>query len=245
MKLVLVGYGKMGRAVEECAHARNIAISKIIRSHKELMEYNFAPDDVAVEFTTPSACIDNLRILAEKKIPTVCGTTGWYDQLDLVKSIFSQGKVGFIYGENFAIGVHLFWKTVKAAAQSFNHFSDYDASLYEAHLKSKKDAPSGTAKKTAEILIENLENKTRCIAFEEGVKNIPEDKQILPVIYSRVESDKIVATHTVKFDSDVDTIEITHSSKGRQGYALGAIGCAEWIQYREGFFTIDDYINTL
>lgn len=232
----------MGQAIEQAAHESNVPISKIIKNYDELKSYNFKDSDVAIEFTTPDSCLDNLKLLAQKEIPTVCGTTGWYDDMDQIKTLLLKNNSALIYGANFSIGVHLFWKTAAAGAKIFDKVFMYDISLHERHHQNKKDAPSGTAKKTAEILIDNLERKNNFTVVENSEEHVI-DADSIRLTYSR-EGD-LMGRHTVKFDSEIDTIEISHTSKGRKGYALGSIECAKWIQKRKGLFSIDDYLKTI
>ena len=242
MKLVIVGYGKMGQAVERSASDMGIVVSKIIKNTEELKSYNFAPEEVAIEFTAPASCFNNIKILAGKGVSVVCGTTGWYEELSKFKELVRHSNIGFIYGENFSIGVHLFWKAVAVSAKIFNQFPIYDVSLHEVHHQQKKDAPSGTAKKTAEILIKNFPRKNKFVVSEKG-QIAPHADDELQLTYSRI--GEVVGQHIVQFDSDIDTIEITHTSKGRQSYALGAIKCAQWLAHKKGFFNIDDYIKSI
>lgn len=241
MQIVIIGYGRMGRAIEKAALESNVFVSKIIKNYDELKNYHFQDSDVAIEFTTPDSCLNNLKFLAQKGIPTVCGTTGWYENIDQIQDLISKNNSALIYGANFSIGVHLFWKAVAESARIFDKVLMYDISLHERHHQNKKDAPSGTAKKTAEILIENLKRKNKFTVIEDPEEHIDADS--IRLTYSR-EGD-LMGKHIVKFDSEIDTIEISHTSKGRKGYALGSIECAKWIHKRKGLFSIDDYLKTI
>jgi len=241
MQIVIIGYGRMGQAIENAAPELNIKVSKIIKNYDELKNYHFNKSDVAIEFTEPEACFNNLKLLAEKEVFTVCGTTGWHSNIDQVKDLVIKHNTGLIYGENFSIGVHLFWKTVTESAKIFNKAHIYDVSIHEQHHKNKKDAPSGTAKKTAQFLIENLDRKNT-FTVEDG-KNDDLNRDSISLTYAR-EGD-VLGTHIVKFDSEIDTITISHTSKGRKGYAIGSIECAKWIYGRKGMFSIDDYLKTI
>jgi len=231
----------MGQAIENAALELDVPVSKIIKDYDELKNYHFTSSDVAIEFTTPNSCLNNLKFLAQNGIPTVCGTTGWYENLDQIKSLILKNNSALIYGANFSIGVHLFWKTAAESAKIFDKVPMYDISVHERHHQNKKDAPSGTAKKTAEILIENLKRKNNFIV-ENSEEHII-DTDSIRLTYSR-EGD-LMGRHNIKFDSEIDTIEISHTSKGRKGYALGSIECAKWIHNRKGLFSIDDYLKTI
>jgi len=231
----------MGKAIEKMAKEKNITVAKIIKSYEELQAFYPGQDNIAIEFTSPDKCIKNIEALAKKKIPVVCGTTGWYKDIEIIKNIVKESNIGFLYGENFSLGVHMFWNTVAMSAKLLNKTNLYDVSVFEEHHIHKKDAPSGTAKKTAEILIQNFDKKNTFEAIE-GDHNIS-NKSVIPIKYSR--RGEILGQHTVKFDSDIDTIEITHTSKGREGYASGAIKCAQWLYGKNGFFNIEDYIKTI
>jgi 4-hydroxy-tetrahydrodipicolinate reductase len=243
MRIAIVGYGKMGQAIEKLAIANSIEISQIISSYQDLCEASFSQDEVAVEFTEPEKCIENLKVLFDKKAKIVCGTTGWYDQVGFVRKLVEKNDLSFIYGENFALGVHLFWKLIIESAKIFDHFPEYQVNLSEIHHKTKKDFPSGTAQKVAELLINNLSSKKDYVSVSENQVIKPTNDSTLVV--SCVRKDGLIARHDVSFASDNDIIEINHISKGRNGYALGAIKCAEWLVHKKGFFTIEDYIKGL
>ena len=243
MRIVIVGYGKMGHAIEKVASSNSIEISKIISNYSELCESNFSDDEVVIEFTEPKACVENLKVLLDKKAKVVCGTTGWYDEVSLIRTLVEKNGLSFLYGENFAVGVHLFWKIVSEAAKIFDQFPEYQVSLSEVHHKTKKDFPSGTAQKVAELLINNLSSKTNYVSVlnEKDISHIKDST----LVVSCAREDGHIARHDVSFSSDNDVIEINHVSKGRDGYALGAIRCAEWLMFKKGFFSVEDYIKEL
>lgn len=215
----------MGKAIEKIAIEKNIPIAKIIKNFEELESYTPSSEDVAIEFTTPDACFTNLKLLAQKGVPTVCGTTAWYVHIDELKALVAKNNSSFIYGENFAIGVHTFWRILRGASQVFSKQPSYSAHIEETHTKNKKDAPSGTAKKTLEVM--------RKHSITGDVK---------------IESHRIedaMGQHIVTFESNEDIVQVSHSSKGREGYAAGAIECAKWVQNKKGFFEINDYLEDI
>ncbi|MCH9753636.1 MAG: 4-hydroxy-tetrahydrodipicolinate reductase [Alphaproteobacteria bacterium] len=241
MELILVGYGKMGKAIEKVAEGMNITVAKVINSPQELLSFKPTPKQIAIEFTSPDQCIRNVEILAKKKISVVCGTTGWYQDIHKMKNIVKENNIGFLYAENFSLGVHLFWESLSKTARLLNKTNLYDVSTFEEHHANKKDAPSGTAKKTAEILIQNFDTKNKFQPTDK--KDEIFEKNIVPILYSR--KGNVFGQHTVTFESDLDTIEITHNSKGREGYASGATKCAQWLKEKKGFFHIEDYLKTI
>lgn len=213
MKIALFGYGKMGRMIEEAAARHHLdvvcIIDPIAGGRGEL-----ADADVGIDFTQPDAVIKNVKLCAEAKKPMVVGTTGWYDKLDEVRSIVETSDIGLIYGSNFSIGVNLMFKLVQRAGELFKSFESYDPFLEEAHHKFKLDAPSGTAHTLKQIVERELGREVPTASTRAGY---------------------IPGTHTVGFDSEVDTLTITHTARSRAGFAEGAIVAAQWIVERKGF----------
>jgi 4-hydroxy-tetrahydrodipicolinate reductase len=214
MKIALFGYGKMGHMIEEAAARHQLEVVCIIDpiagNRGEL-----SSADVCIDFTQPDAVIDNVRRCASAKKPVVIGTTGWYTKLDEVRAIVETSDIGLIYGSNFSIGVNLMFKLVERAGELFKSFEMYDPFLEEAHLKFKMDAPSGTA-------------------F--SLKKIVEGELGRTVPTASTRAGYIPGTHTLGFDSEVDTLTITHTARSRAGFAEGAIVAAKWIVERKGFY---------
>lgn len=240
MRIVIVGYGKMGKAIEQEAAQLSIPVSNIINNIDEIKNYDFAKDEVAIEFTEPEACVENIKILSKKGVSVVCGTTAWYEKLSEIEEIVKKHNTGFLYAENFSIGVNSFYRIVEEASKIFNDISYYDMMLYEAHHKNKKDSPSGTAKKVAEIICNNVKRKTKLVVGNINRALSPDEIHI-----SSARCGHVIGEHKVVFDSEYDTIEISHLSKGRRGYALGAIRCAQWLHGKKGFFSMNDYMGSL
>lgn len=238
MKIVIVGYGKMGKATEQEAAQLSIPVSKIINSVEEINNSQFASDEVAIEFTAPSVCVENIKLLTEKGVSVVCGTTSWHDKLSEVEQMVKKHNTALFYAENFSIGVNTFYRIVAEAAKLFNGLSYYDPMIYEAHHKNKKDAPSGTAKKAAEVIVENIARKDKYVIGNVNRALAPEEVHV-----SSARCGTVIGDHKVIFDSEYDSIEVNHFSKGRRGYALGAVKCAEWIQNKKGVFTMNDYMK--
>jgi 4-hydroxy-tetrahydrodipicolinate reductase len=237
MNILLVGYGKMGKRIHELAVQQGHIVSIVKNSH-ELKAFSDAVD-VAIEFTRPSAVMENIEMLCKKQIPCVIGTTGWYDEMNEVRIMIKTAGIGCIYASNFSIGVHVFWKMVKEASVLINQHPLYDVFGHEFHHKDKKDSPSGTARTTAEILSENIDRKT-CIQYEALNDRPPLENELH---FSSTRGGAIFGTHSVYFDSLVDQIEITHTAKNRDGFALGALQAAEWIQGKKGLFEVRDMLD--
>ena len=240
MKIVIVGYGKMGKAVEQEAAQLSIPVSKIINSVEEIKNGQFASDEVAIEFTEPGVCVENIKFLAEKGVNVVCGTTSWHDHLREIEKVVKKYNTALLYAENFSIGVNAFYQIVAEAAKIFNDLEYYDPMVYEAHHKNKKDAPSGTAKKAVEIIVENIARKNKSVVGNVNRALAPEEVHV-----SSARCGTVIGDHKVIFDSEYDSIEVNHFSKGRRGYALGAVKCAEWIRNKKGIFTMNDYLRGL
>ncbi|MEW6125535.1 MAG: dihydrodipicolinate reductase C-terminal domain-containing protein [Acidobacteriota bacterium] len=214
MKIALFGYGKMGHMLEQAAarHQLDIAcvIDPIVGGRGELRDA-----DVCIDFTRPDVVIENLQLAANAGKSIVIGTTGWYDKLSEARMIVETANIGLVYGSNFSIGVNLMFKIVEYAAKLFKDFDSYDPFLEEAHHKFKLDAPSGTALSLKQRIDEVYGRSTPTASTRAGY---------------------IPGTHTVGFDSEVDTLTITHTARSRAGFAEGAIVAAKWIEARKGFY---------
>jgi len=229
MSLALLGYGKMGKAIASLAPQRGFEVRLVmdvdVNAHAQaITRENFQGIDVCVEFTTPEAVVENIRRVAGLGVNLVVGTTGWHNRLEEVRGIIESAGVGMVYAANFSIGVNLFYRLAKAAAEIFAPFAMYDPYLIEAHHKFKKDAPSGTA----------LEIK-RQIQSEFGSREVP-------VI--SVRAGYIPGWHELGFDSEADTILLRHTARGRQGFAEGALHAARWVVGRKGMFSFTDVLQS-
>lgn len=208
MKIGLIGYGKMGKKVEELATKRGHTISSILTSKRTPSP----KADILIDFSTPDAVIDNIRLAAHLKTPIVVGTTGWYDKLKTAETLVKEANTALLYAANFSIGVHLFLRLAKEAARLYK---DYDIAGVETHHKEKKDAPSGTA-----------------LAIEKATgRSVP---------FSSIRVGSVPGTHTLIFDSPIDQVTLTHEARGRDGFANGAVIAAEWLVGKKGIFTIED-----
>jgi 4-hydroxy-tetrahydrodipicolinate reductase len=218
MKIALIGYGKMGRMIEQAATGRGHEIACVIDING-VERGSLEAADVCIEFSQPGAVLDNIRLAAGAAKPVVVGTTGWYEHVDEVRGIVEAADIGLVYGSNFSIGVNLMFQLARYAASLFKNFPSYAPFIEEAHHQFKKDAPSGTALS----LKQRLESEYN--------REVPT---------SSTRAGFIPGIHRVGFDSEVDTLTITHTARSRAGFAEGAVVAAEWIVNRKGFYDFTD-----
>jgi len=237
MRIVLIGYGKMGKEIERIAIDRGHQIvSKIdIENPDDLISLTNKEVDVAIEFSNPLSAFSNIMKCIEKQIPIVCGTTGWLEKKAEVEKATQSYDSTFFYASNYSIGVNLFFKLNKQLAKLMQPHAGYDIYTNEIHHVEKKDSPSGTAITIAEGIMSQYPNKNKWVNNE-----IPGADEI--AIWSQRESTK-PGTHTVKYISKVDQIEVTHEAFSREGFALGAVIAAEWILGKKGVLGMDDMLN--
>ena len=238
MRIVLIGYGKMGKEIERIAIDRGHQIvSKIdIENPDDLISLTNKEVDVAIEFSNPISAFSNIMKCIEKQIPIVCGTTGWLEKKAEVEKATQSFDSTFFYASNYSIGVNLFFKLNKQLAKLMQPHAGYDIYTNEIHHIEKKDSPSGTAITIAEGIMSQYPNKNKWVNNE-----IPGADEI--AIWSQRESTK-PGTHTVKYISKVDQIEVTHEAFSREGFALGAVIAAEWILGKKGVLGMDDMLNS-
>ena len=237
MRIVLIGYGKMGKEIERIAMDRGHQIvSKIdIENPDDLISLTNKEVDVAIEFSNPISAFSNIMKCIEKQIPIVCGTTGWLEKKAEVEKATQSYDSTFFYASNYSIGVNLFFKLNKQLAKLMQPHAGYDIYTNEIHHIEKKDSPSGTAITIAEGIMSQYSNKKKWVNNE-----IPGADEI--AIWSQRESTK-PGTHTVKYISKVDQIEVTHEAFSREGFALGAVIAAEWILGKKGVLGMEDMLN--
>jgi 4-hydroxy-tetrahydrodipicolinate reductase len=224
LRAALVGYGNMGRALERLAPEENIRIARRYDSVNHIDNDDDPAFDVAIEFTTPGAVLGNIEALAALHRPMVIGTTGWNDRLDDVRRIITEHDGRLVYASNFSIGVNILLRIVEQAARLVDAHSMYDVSVHEIHHVGKADSPSGTALSLARLLLDEVERKKQLL-IETSHGRIAPDQ--LHVTSQRLGG--TIGTHTVTFDSAVDTIELIHRARSRDGFALGALTAARWI----------------
>ena len=245
MNIAIIGYGKMGHEIENVAEGKGISAITIDPSaqdadYKEINEESMKDVDVCVDFTHPDSVIGNIEKVSEFGKNIVVGTTGWYDNMDDVKKIIEEAGTGLIWSGNFSIGVNIYFKMIENAAQIINKFDDYDVFVHEFHHNQKTDSPSGTAVMIGNILIDNIDRKKRVVTEELKRKIEPDELHI-----SSTRGGSVPGTHIVGFDSAADTIELKHTARGREGFALGAVMAAEWINGKKGFYDINDLMKEI
>ncbi|HMU08008.1 MAG TPA: 4-hydroxy-tetrahydrodipicolinate reductase [Kaistella sp.] len=231
MKIALVGYGKMGKIIGEIAESRGHEVVAKLNESPTLENLN--NPDVVIEFSNPEVAFNNIKICLENKIPVVCGTTGWLDQKPEIEKIATENETAFLYGSNFSLGVNLFFALNEKLADLMKNFSEYKVQLEEIHHTHKKDAPSGTAISLAEGIIKN---DHRFDAWK-----LDETKGNELGIFA-IREDEVPGTHSIFYRSEVDEIEIKHTAFNRNGFALGAVIAAEWIQGKKGNFSMKDVL---
>jgi 4-hydroxy-tetrahydrodipicolinate reductase len=231
MKIALLGYGRMGKEIEKIAISRGHEI--VIR--KDLDDtIDISVADVAIDFSIPDAAFKNISNCINNNVPVISGTTGWLDNYKDAVALCKEKKGAFIYASNYSVGVNIFFELNKQLAKMMSNLKDYNIAMEEIHHIKKLDAPSGTAITLAEGIIENT-SKT---AWE--LNNVSSEEMI-PIVAKRILD--VPGTHTVWYNSEVDTIEIKHTAHNRKGFALGAVIAAEWILDKTGVFTMKDVLN--
>lgn len=236
MNIAIIGYGKMGKEIEQIALQRGHQVTLKINS-ANVADFNFdnlKQVDVAIEFTNPDLAVNNINVCLSSNTPVVVGTTGWYDRFEEVKEQVDQNEGSLLYATNCSIGVNLFFKLNKYLADLMNSHQDYDVSMEEIHHTQKLDAPSGTAITLAEGILQNMAQK------EKWVKGEAKDNNELGILSHRI--DKVPGTHQVTYSSEIDDIEIKHTAHNRKGFALGAVVAAEYICDKKGIFTMEDVL---
>lgn len=231
MKIALVGYGKMGKIIDGIATSRGHEI--VSRLNETPTSENLNEPDVVIEFSNPEVAFQNIKTCLEQSIPVICGTTGWLKQKPEVERIAAANYTSFLYGSNFSLGVNLFFALNEKLADLMKNFGEYNVQLEEIHHTHKKDAPSGTAISLAEGIIKNNPNFSAWKLEETAADQIG--------IFA-IREDEVPGTHSVFYRSDVDEIEIKHTAFSRDGFALGAVIAAEWIQGKTGNFTMNDVL---
>lgn len=237
MNIALLGYGKMGHIIESVAIQRGHSIVMHIDSEDEWQTHGnkLSLCDVAIDFSTPESAIGNIHKCFVAKVPIVCGTTGWHNQLEAIRNeCLATGNTLF-FASNFSLGVNLFFELNRHLAKMMNNYSEYTAGIEEIHHIHKLDSPSGTAITLAHDLIENIDRLT---AWSNNTTHAANE---LPV--RSIREGEVTGIHTVSYDSEADTIEIKHTAKSRKGFALSAVLAAEFIHGKSGFFGMKDMLG--
>ena len=236
MKIALIGYGKMGKAIEEIALQKGHSICLAINSKnpKDLTKEKLSKADVAIEFTTPEHAVDNILLCFNANVPVVCGTTGWNNDLKLVEEHCIKQEGALLYASNFSVGVNIFFEINKRLAELMKN-QDYNLTIEETHHTQKKDAPSGTAITIAEQIIKQIPDK------KHWVNKRSDKKEELSILSNRI--DPAPGTHAVKYSSVIDDIEIIHTAHNRKGFAAGAVLAAEYLKDKKGIFSMKDVLG--
>ncbi len=233
MKILLLGYGKMGKTIEKIALERGHEIvGRIDVSNRDVIPREA---DVAIEFSQPEAAYDNVRFCLENGIPVVCGTTGWPEKKSEIEKFTQSCNGTFFYASNFSVGVNIFFRLNEQLAKMIKSHSQYDVSIDEVHHIEKKDAPSGTAITLAEGIMKQIQSKKKWVKKE--TQN-PED-----LVITSFRIDQVPGTHLVKYASPIDDIEIRHIAHSREGFAKGAIQVAEWLPDKKGVLGMEDFLQ--
>ena len=219
MKICIIGYGKMGKMVEKIAISKGHSINQIIDSPNDEIDGNA---DVAIIFSTPESAVLNIMKCFEKKLPVVCGTTGWLNDIEKIKKYCETNNSTFLFSPNFSLGVNLFFKINNSVSKIMRNSDEFDLRISEVHHTSKIDSPSGTALKIKRDIDSILNKNTQIESKRIGSNN---------------------GTHEVIYESFSDLIKISHTAKNRDSFALGSIVCAQWIISQNGFFEMDDFLN--
>lgn len=231
MKIALLGYGRMGQAIEQIAISRGHDI--VIKTSSNT-GYNIKEADVAIDFSIPDAAFNNISNCLNNDVPVISGTTGWLDKYNDAVSLCKKNKGAFIYASNFSLGVNIFFELNEILAKMMTKLEDYKVDIEEIHHTKKLDAPSGTAITLAEGVIKNHSQYSNW-KLDESTENT------LPITAKRIPD--VPGTHIITYKSDIDTIKIEHEAHSRQGFALGAVIAAEWIIGKTGVFTMKDVLN--
>lgn len=241
MKIALLGYGKMGKEIEQQAIARKHEIALIVDAHNAdtYTVEELAKADVAIEFSRPEAAFGNILKCFEANVPIVVGTTGWLDRLNEVKKICTDKNQALLYASNYSIGVNIFFEINRRLAAIMNTQSQYDVSMEEIHHTQKLDAPSGTAISLANDVIEKISAKNKWICETDKPLHPSGDEIKITALRQAL----VPGTHTVTYSSEVDQIEIKHTAHNRIGFASGAVVAAEFLKGKKGIFGMQDVLK--
>ena len=237
MKIALIGYGKMGKTIEEIAvqKGHEIVLKIDLNNSQDLTAANLQKADVAIEFTGPHSAFENVMKCIEFRVPVVSGSTGWLDKFNEVTAACNEKNGCLVYSSNYSIGVNLFFELNKTLAQLMEPYADYDVSMTEIHHTEKKDAPSGTAISLAEQVLAAIGRKNKWVNAASANTD--------DLIINSERIDPAPGTHIVKYSSPIDDIEIIHTAHTRKGFASGAVLAAEFANKKSGIFTMKDVLG--
>jgi len=231
VNIALLGYGKMGQAIEKIAIQRGHTI--VLKTTSKDKDYNLSNVDVAIDFSVPTSAVENISQCLKQDVPVISGTTGWLEHYDSIVELCKKQQGTFLYASNFSLGVNIFFELNKTLVRLMNRLPEYTASIEEIHHTQKLDAPSGTAISLAKDIINNSD-------YNSWTLDKPNEKE-LGIVAKRIEN--VPGTHEISYDSTIDSIQIKHTAHSREGFALGAVIAAEWIFGKKGIFTMKDVLN--
>lgn len=231
MNIALLGYGKMGKAIEKIAINRGHNI--VLKVSRDTKHYTLDDVDIAIDFSLPSSAFENISYCIQQQTPVISGTTGWLEKYEDIVNLCNQNKGTFLYASNFSLGVNIFFEVNKVLAKLMKDLPQYDVTIEEIHHTQKLDAPSGTAISLAEQIINQSDYKNWTL-------ETPKPNEI-GILAKRIEN--VPGTHEINYKSEVDCISIKHTAHSREGFALGAVIAAEWIYDKTGVYTMKDVLN--
>ena len=232
MKIALLGYGRMGKTIEQIALKRGHEV--VLKVDENTKNYDIKTADIAIDFSIPSVAFNNVSNCLKNNVPVVSGTTGWLDKFNIATDLCKQNNGGFIYASNFSLGVNIFFELNENLAKMMRNLSEYQISMEEIHHTKKLDAPSGTAITLAEDIINNSSKTNWAL-------DVTNNETEIPIVAKRI--DDVPGTHSISYKSSVDTIDIKHTAHSRDGFALGAVVAAEWLLGKTGVFTMKDVLG--
>jgi 4-hydroxy-tetrahydrodipicolinate reductase len=244
MEIAIIGYGRMGKEIERLAPQRGHNVRSIIDPavegalFKEITSESLEGVDVAIEFTSPEAAVPNIQKVANLGVHMVVGTTGWSDEVKKGRKIVEDSGIGLVYAPNFSVGINLFYEIVEHASRLFNKIDDYDVFCHEWHHKGKVDSPSGTARKIADAVVSEMNRKEAPVYECLNRRREPGELHV-----SSTRGGWVPGTHEVVFDSEFDSVELTHRARSRGALAAGALQAAEWIAGKKGFYEFGDFLR--
>ena len=244
MKIALIGYGKMGKAIHELANEKNVKLDKKhydisliidVDNRNSITKEDLQQVDVAIEFTSPHTAVENIKWCFDADIPVVVGSTGWTDKLTEINQYAIDNNKAFLFAPNFSIGVNIFFEVNRYLAQIMNNHDEYNILLEEIHHTEKKDAPSGTGLHAALDILKRIERK------KDWINNETKNTETLSILSKREEN--VPGTHIVTYESAIDKIDLIHTAHNRKGFAGGALLAADWILNKKGAYSMEDVLG--
>lgn len=243
LKIALIGYGAMGRLIKSISHDYNCKVVGVVDQFlgKELNRENLSDSDVVIDFSSKDAVVKNVEFTMAQRKKLVIGTTGWDSDLKNVRQIVNKSNGGAVFGPNFSIGMNVFYDAIAKISSAMNNIPSYDVYGVEKHHTRKTDSPSGTAKVLAEIILDSIDRKSKLTEKPIIDRIIQKDE----LHFASIRSGDISGEHTIGFESEFDSITLTHSAKNRMGFAIGALKAALFVENRVGFFNFVDEFDRI